>query len=190
VFIDRVLATKHFPLDPDLGNHPGFMLPPNKIFILTDNITPDCGNRQIADDLLTQVLLHEMGHVIEYQLLGGRQSPIDRERSEGFAVWFEQYSSDFASDLPKGQVRGYYRELLSSVGANKITAGGFVADPVGYAKAGLKIETVVSRKGITGLMSVYDLIREQGLSYETAVEKAFSWSPTTFSRHVAECCRR
>jgi hypothetical protein len=162
------------------------MIPPNRIYIVSDNISPNCESRAIADDVLTQVLLHEMGHVIEYILLGERQVPLDRERSEGFAVWFEQYSADFASSLPKGQARAYYAALASSAGVTS----GFTPDPVGYANAGERFQTIVRRKGIAGLMSVYSVIREQQVPFDVAVERALSWNKSYFQREVQDLMDR
>ncbi len=181
-FIDKTSAISQFPLSLTLGRHPGFMIPPNRIYLVPDHISPNCGNKEIADDILTQVLLHEMGHVVEYILLGERQSPVDRERSEGFAVWFEQYSAAYASSLPKGQVQAYYASLARSAGANQK----FSPSPQGYANAGIRFQTIVDRKGVSGLMSVYSLIREQQLPFDAAVERALSWNRATFERQVRE----
>lgn len=179
-FVDKMAAISQFPLDLTLGRHPGFMIPPNRIYLISDYVAPDCGDHQMADDLLTQVLLHEMGHVVEYVLLGERQTPIDRARSEGFAVWFEQYSAEFASNLLSGQVKSYYAGLAQMVDLDR----GFTPDPKGYAQAGLKFQTIVSRKGVSGLMSVYQLIREEQLPFDIAVERALSWNGATFERQV------
>lgn len=181
-FIDKTAAISQFPLSLTLGRHPGFMIPPNRIYLVPDHISANCGNREIADHVLTQVLLHEMGHVVEYILLGERQSPVDRERSEGFAVWFEQYSADYASSLPKGQVQAYYASLARSSSANQK----FSPDPQGYASAGIRFQTIVDRKGVAGLMNVYSLIREQQLPFDAAVERALSWDRTTFERQMRE----
>jgi len=61
---------------------------------------------------------------------------------------------------------------------------GFTPDPKGYAQAGLKFQTIVSRKGVSGLMSVYQLIREEQLPFDIAVERALSWNGATFERQV------
>lgn len=185
-FIDKTAAISQFPLSLTAGRHPGFMIPPNRIYIVPDHISAGCGNQEIADDMLIQVLLHEMGHVVEYILLGERQAPADRERSEGFAVWFEQHSADYASSLPKGQVRAYYAALARLVDS----ARQFTPDPQGYANAGMRFQTIVDRKGVSGLMSVYTAIREQHLPFDAAVERALGWDRATFERQVKEFRKR
>ena len=185
-FIDKTTAISQFPLALTAGRHPGFMIPPNRIYIVPDHISAGCGNQEIADDMLIQVLLHEMGHVVEYILLGERQTPPDRERAEGFAVWFEQYSAEYASSLPKGQVRAYYAALARMAdGARE-----FSPDPQGYANAGVRFQTIVDRKGVGGLMSVYTAIREQLIPFDAAVERAFTWDRATFERQVKEFRKR
>ncbi len=181
-FIDKTTAISQFPLALTVGRHPGFMIPPNRIYLVADHISSACEGGEIADDVLTQVLLHEMGHVVEYILLGEQQAPLDRERSEGFAVWFEQYSAEFASSLPKGQARAYYSTLARSSGATTR----FTSDPTGYANAGVRFQTIVARKGIAGLMNVYAVIREQQVPFDVAVERALSWNKNTFQRQIQE----
>ncbi len=181
-FIDKVAAISQFPLALTVGQHPGFMIPPNRIYLVTDYISPTCEGGEIADDVLTQVLLHEMGHVVEYILLGERQAPLDRERSEGFAVWFEQYSADFANSLPKGQVRAYYASLARLAE----TSAKFSSNPAGYANAGVRFQTIVERKGIAGLMNVYSVIREQQVPFEVAVERALSWNKNSFQKQIQQ----
>jgi len=185
-FIDRTSAISQFPLALTLGQHPGFMIPPNRIYLVADLISPNCSSNEIADDILTQVLLHEMGHVVEYILLGERQGTTDHERSEGFAVWFEQYSADFATALPKGQVSAYYAALARSGNTRRA----FSADPQGYANAGMLFQTIVERKGVAGLMKVYAAIREQQLPLDAAVEQALSWDRAAFDRQVQEYRKR
>ncbi|MFN5061741.1 MAG: hypothetical protein ACK5GN_02740 [Pseudomonadota bacterium] len=169
-FVDRNTAVGQFPLALTLGRHPGFMIPPNRIYLVTDYIAPDCADREVSDGVLLKVLLHEIGHVLEFILLGERQGPPDRERAEGFAVWFEQYSADFTMGLPKGSVRAYYESLARSARPGQR----FTPDPQGYAVSGMRFQKIVERKGIAGLMGVYEIIREQQLPFEVAVERAFS----------------
>jgi len=184
--IDKDRAFSQFPLALSAGKHPGFMIPPNRIYIITDYIAPNCDRQEGADDLLIQVLLHEMGHVVEHALLAERPVDADRARSEGFAVWFEQYASDFTSAIPHGQVRAYYAALARAGGATSA----FTPDPQGYAAAGLRFQTIVDRRGVSGLMRVYHFIREEGVSFESAVERALSWDSGTLKRQIEEFAKR
>ena len=182
VFIDRASAVSQFPMALSLGGHPGFMVPPNQIYIVTDYISPQCTPEGDADARLIQVLLHEMGHVLEYTLLGSSNVPSDRKRAEGFAAWFEGYSSRYASAIPPGTVKNFYRGMVrdqSSVGD-----GSFSGSGEDYAIASLEFEAVVARKGVAGLMDVYAKMTEENCSFYEALSKKFGWDARTLAREV------
>jgi citrate lyase beta subunit len=183
-FTDKATAFAQFPVALTLGRHPGFMIPPSQIYIITDFITPDCANSKVADELLAQVLLHEMGHVIEYLLLGESQTLHDRERSEGFATWFEQYASDSSSAIPKDSVKRYYGELARQ--SLRTEPGAFQGTPMDYARAALPFQAVVRRKGVPTLMDVYRHIRDDRLTWKEAIMRATGWSRATLERESRE----
>jgi hypothetical protein len=182
VFTDRATAIREFPTALTLGGHPGFMIPPSQIYIIADFISPDCAAGGVADAVLTQVLLHEMGHAVEYVLLGGVEMDTDRQRAEGFASWFEQYSADFASIIPRGSVKSFYRTLATQGLA--APSGGFNGTAQDYAVAALAFQAIVDRKGIHGLMKVYSEMAAQGMPLMGAVEQEFGWDSKTFEREM------
>lgn len=189
VFTDKATAFSQFPLALSLGRHAGFMIPPNRIYIISDFVSPDCSGQSVANEALIQVLLHEMGHVVEYLMLGEKRVDGDRERAEGFAAWFEQYSADFTSSIPAGKVRRYYAELARE--ALQHGAGGvFSGTAEDYAYAGLQFQAIVGRRGIAGLMQVYKAMREDGLSFHEAITKALSWNRATLQREMREIAAR
>lgn len=181
VFIDRRAALKQFPTYLAAGGHPGFMLPPNQIYLVTDFIVPDCKSGGVGDAFLAQVLLHEMGHVIEYLILGDR-APFERERAEGFASWFEQYSAGYSGVIPKGSVREYYHRLAKE--ALKTKASSFTGTPADYARAALKMQAVVDRRGISGLMEVYKTISAEQVPFDTAIERVLRWNKENMEREM------
>lgn len=182
VFTDRATAIREFPAALTLGGHPGFMIPPSQIYIIADFISPDCAPGGVADAVLTQVLLHEMGHAVEYVMLGGVQMDTDRQRAEGFASWFEQYSADFASIIPRGSVKSFYRSLASQgLAAPPAAFSGTAQD---YALAALAFQAIVDRKGVQGLMKVYSDMAAQGIPLMVAVEQEFGWDSKTFEREM------
>lgn len=182
VFTDKKSAFKQFPMALSLGGHPGFMVPPSNIYIIADYISPNCSGGEVSDALLTQVLLHEMGHVVEYLLLGSQQMGSDRQRAEGFAAWFEMYSSDFSSAIPRGQVREYYRGLAK----NALASGsrGFSGSAQDYGRAAFDFVAIVDRRGISGLMEVYASMRNDGLSFQDALNRKFRWSATVLEKEA------
>jgi hypothetical protein len=182
VFTDKKSAMTQFPMVLSLGGHPGFMVPPSNIYIIADYISPNCSGGEVSDALLTQVLLHEMGHVVEYLLLGSQQMSGDRQRAEGFASWFEIYASDFSSAIPRGQVREYYRSLAK----NALASGSrsFSGSAQDYGRSAFDFVTIVDRRGISGLMEVYALMRNDGLSFQEALHRKFRWTPAVLEKEA------
>ena len=182
VLIDRASAVSHFPMQLSLGGHPGFMVPPNQIYIVVDFISPNCQPSGDVDALLTQVLLHEMGHVLEFSLLGESGFAADRKRAEGFAAWFEGYSSKFSSAIPRGRVQETYRTMVQSqsgVGSQQFSGSG-----QDYAIASLEFEAIVARKGVSGLMEVYETMSTSRCSFYDALYKKFGWDQKDLQREV------
>ena len=183
VFIDRASAVSQFPMALSLGGHPGFMVPPNQIYMVVDYISPNCAASGDVDALLTQVLLHEMGHVLEFALLSGKGGD-DRKRAEGFAAWFEGYSSKFSSTIPKGSVQARYRSLMRSQGG--VGSPAFEGSGEDYAIASLEFEAIVSRKGVSGLMSVYETMAQDRCSFYEALNKRFGWDRKDLQHEVKQ----
>lgn len=183
VFIDRASAVSQFPMALSLGGHPGFMVPPNQIYMVVDYISPNCQANGNVDALLTQVLLHEMGHVLEFELLDGKGGE-DRKRAEGFAAWFEGYSAKFSPTIPTGSVRERYRSLIRSYDA--IGSSTFDGDGEDYALASLELEAVVERKGVSGLMSVYETMNKDRCSFYDALAKRYGWDRKDLQREVKQ----
>jgi hypothetical protein len=182
VLIDRASAVSQFPMQLSLGGHPGFMVPPNQIYIVVDYISPNCQPSGDVDALLTQVLLHEMGHVLEFSLLGESGFAADRKRAEGFAAWFEGYSSKFTSAIPRGRVQETYRGMVqseTSVGSRQFSGSG-----QDYAIASLEFDAIVARKGVSGLMDVYETMSDCRCSFYEALHKKFGWDRKDLQREV------
>ena len=158
------------------------MVPPNQIYIVVDFISPNCQPSGDVDALLTQVLLHEMGHVLEFSLLGESGFAADRKRAEGFAAWFEGYSSKFSSAIPRGRVQETYRTMVQSqsgVGSQQFSGSG-----QDYAIASLEFEAIVARKGVSGLMEVYETMSTSRCSFYDALYKKFGWDQKDLQREV------
>lgn len=182
-FTTERVALNEFPREIVLGQHPGFMVPPNRMYLIADNINTGCvggvggvsGGRlepKVVDIVLKGVLLHEFGHIVEYLLLGGRLIDEDRARAEGFAVWFEGYVANFVSDSEGGrELRGYNRYLGSRFGAS--SEGKFSQDARGYVSAGMRFSRLVEGGGVGGLLRVYRLMREEGMGFDRAQERVF-----------------
>jgi hypothetical protein len=186
VFVDKERAMKTFPARIVSGNHPGFMVPPDQIYLITDYIAPACGEEggaEIADAELTRILLHEMGHAIEFVILeeNGKHFYGNRERAEGFASWFEIYSSSFSGVIPEGSAQAMYQRA-----ARSSQGGEFDGTLAGYGKAAMKFDAIVRVKGISGLMAIYATMRQENVDFATAMERTIRWSPKALDREARD----
>jgi hypothetical protein len=182
ILIDRASAVSQFPMALSLGGHPGFMVPPNQIYIVVDAVAPDCRPTPENDAALLRVLLHEMGHVVDFALMDGVSTPGERKRTEGFASWFEGYASKNVSEIPPGAIARDYRQFVrdtDSVGEAEFSGGAH-----DYGVAELEFEAIVSKKGISGLMSLYQLMREKQCSLYTALKDKFGWDSKVLQREA------
>lgn len=183
VFLEKSAAFGQIPLDLTLNQHPGFMLPPNKIYLVTDFIAPNCDKGGATDKVLERILLHEFGHAIEFITLGDRQGESDRERAEGFATWFEYY----AAGQPEGLVSEYRATVRLRPSATQHVsseATAFRGTREDYLRAALRMQAVVEKRGVSGLMQVYAVLREKRVVFDSAVEEAIGWNATTLAHQV------
>lgn len=156
VMLDEATARRELSGTLATNCHPGWMVAPNNIYIVAERAAQYCGGKAVpvtlADRRLAQILVHEIGHALEYQLLPNERG-FDRMRAEGFASWFEQYASDYSSFIPKGSVRSEYRKLLTpDVFAPGWVFGGSASD---YARSALFFELLEKKRGVAGVMELY-----------------------------------
>lgn len=156
VMLDEETARKQLSGSLASNCHPGWMVPPDNIYVVAERAAQYCGGREVpaslADRRLAQILIHEIGHALEFKLLGTEQT-FDRMRAEGFAAWFEQFASEYSGIIPHGSVRQDYRKLLTpEVFAPQWQFAGSASD---YARAALFFEFLERRRGVAGVMDLY-----------------------------------
>ncbi len=190
VFTDKESALAQFPSSIAVEGHPGFMVPPSQIYIISDFVSEGCSGSPVADVTLEQVLLHEIGHAIEHILLDGSKVPPDRARSEGFASWFEQYSAEYAVDIPDGQVVAYYNGLAREGIGSSEEPQPFDGSAQAYAVSALRFRAIVDRQGVSGLMRVYDLMAEKELPFDAAVREVLRWNDGAMQREMVRVLRK
>jgi hypothetical protein len=181
VFLDETLPEKQIPTYLVTNCHPAWMTPPANLYIVSQRVIAGCTNngnsvkRSVADSELAPILIHEMGHALEYVLLGGVEGR-DRMRAEGFASWFEQYASDFSSVVQKGKMESFYSSLARTSFAQSPEVFTFVGSAHDYARASMYFHAIVSRKGVGGLMDVYENIKTTKTSFMQSVQKVTGWN--------------
>ncbi|MCO6431134.1 MAG: hypothetical protein J5J00_09760 [Deltaproteobacteria bacterium] len=178
VFMDEELPETQIPRSLISNCHPAWMTPPGNIYVVAQRVAAGCGGQKItareANATLTHILLHEIGHAIEFELLRKRLMP-DRMRSEGFASWFEQYSSDYSSIIRKGEMRRRYVGLAKQAVAASPTFT-FSGSGHDYARASLYFHAIVDRRGVRTLSQVYDTMATTRLSFFSAIDKTVHWN--------------
>ena len=185
IFMDENLPEHQIPEYLVDNCHPGWMLPPTKIYIVAQRVAGSCSGKGVnkkivADGDLIKVLLHEIGHSVEYQLLNQKQN--QRSLAEGFASWFEQESSNYSHLVDRNSVKQEYYNLAKASFKNNPQ---FVFDgsSYAYARASLYYHAIVRRGSIGHLMDIYDY-QNQGIDFLSAVDKRMGWSAKRFEEEV------
>lgn len=188
VFIDQEVSRMPIPRKLIDNCHPGWMLPPNRIYIVADRIKNNCRpgekTKKVADRDLLEVLLHEIGHVVEYQLLNQRRYRTeDAAVGEGFATWFELASGDYSS-ISKHSVNLKNVENLARLSFRQFPDRYvFRGQADDYARMASYFLTIVKRGRYQAITELYEQ-RRQGMSFLQAVEQVLNWSPADLQRET------
>lgn len=192
VFLDEELPEQQIPTFLISNCHPAWMTPPANLYFVAQRVAAGCGSSRpssrVADAQLAHIIIHEMGHAVEHVLLGAHAAT-DSARSEGFASWFEQFASDFSPVLADGEIRARYLELARSSFArdqNKPFAG----SAEDYARASLVFHAIVARRGVRGLVQVYEEIRTRRTAFRSAIERVLKWDQRRLDAEVRRILER
>ena len=160
VFMGKDIPNNQIPSYLITNCHPGWMVPPSDIYIAANSVYKGCNgnsNNEDADSELEQVLLHELGHAIEYRLLNNRNIR-DLKRSEGFATWFAIYAAGYSSNLDKGKLLSYYQNLAKTAIHNSPNVFNFSGSAYDYARASMYFYKIEQKQGVGGIIRLYDEI--------------------------------
>ena len=180
VFMDEDLPEAQIPKYLVDNCHPAWMTPPGNIYVVAQRVVAGCSGAapigsRVADEKLVQILLHEIGHAVEAQLLGPEFGG-DRMLREGFASWFEQYSADYSGILSDGEVRKYYSMLAKQLLLQSEGVFNFSGSAADYALASQYYWVIVDKKGVYSLMQVYQRMRAARLDYFSAIDQQLYWN--------------
>lgn len=193
VFLDEEVPETQIPAMLVTNCHPAWMTPIANLYVVGQRVVAGCGGGQspggkVADAELATVLLHEIGHGVEYQILkGGFEG--DKMRAEGFATWFETFASGFSSVIPKGQeLRQFKQMALRQLETNhgKFNFNGSGED---YARASMYFHVVVDKRGVKGLMDIYDSMLSKNILLRDAIKDAFAWDNNKLEAEVERFIR-
>ena len=188
VFMDEKESAGQVPRSLVDGCHPGWMTAPANIYIVAQRAAAGCSGTAVshaeADVQLATILVHEMGHAVEYQLLKHNYHG-NRMRAEGFATWFEQYAARYSSLLLQAQARRRNQLFARRSFATQPSQWAFRGSAEDYGRASMYFEAVVSRRGVAGLMDVYRMMGLSRMDFLPAIEKAVGWDQRTLEREIA-----
>ena len=186
VFMDEEVPDTQIPLQLVTNCHPAWMIPQANVYVVAQRVIAGCNGTaakqsRVGDQQLIDVLLHEMGHAIEFQLLGQRQNN-EQAVAEGFATWFAEYSSRY-SDVARGSK---LYEIYKQAARQRLAQSGISFDGTmsAYALAAAPFHAITARKGLAGVMQVYKAMRGQGLRFEEAVDSALGWNSKKLASEV------
>jgi hypothetical protein len=191
VFFDEALPEGQIPEYLRATCHPGWMTPPANIYVVAARVLGSCGgsaqergnrkSEKVADADLAQLLIHEIGHAVEYHLL---TDPLPREglRAEGFATWFESFASDHSSVIPRGRVSEHHRAIARAAMQQRPGPWRFGYRGEDYSRAAMYFLGLESRVGIPALLRVYEEIAEHRLPFLSAVTSELGIAPAELER--------
>lgn len=188
VFMDEARPDGQIPAALVSNCHPGWMTPPANIYIVADRVAAGCGGSApaattVADSALARVLIHEIGHAVEYRLLL-EQFGRSRMRAEGFATWFTGHAADFSPLLERGAVERENLALARVALAEGGITGPFRGGADDYARAGAIFAAIVARRGVRGIIDVYAVMRKNDLDLFAGIESRLGWDASHLSDEV------
>lgn len=188
VFVDKDLKSSELPSELLERCHPAWMTPPSNLYFVANRIAGGCSGRELfdrarADAEMAEVILHEIGHVIEYMLLKNKINP-DVPHAEGFATWFTSVASDYTPFFRRGQLKREQLQLAAVSLANGVGAGGFKGTENDYVVGALPYHAVYNRLGARGIKELYREL-EGGAPMIEALKQGVDWSPIKLKEEIA-----
>jgi hypothetical protein len=172
--------------------HAAWMGPPATIVVALDRLNPRCygqmGVGRSKKDALIGILLHEIGHAVEFRLMGRSFGRRQRWHSEGFAQWFELFVS---GSLKGDDVLAQQKKSQASRSYNARWRGElFRGTKKDYLASWSYFSAMVESHGLEGLFAVYQLMDEENLSFSEAAEKQLGLNQLVWGQAVAEFLAR
>ncbi len=159
--------------------HTALMGPPADILIDSYRLFHPCSasySSVTAENRLSRSLVHEVGHAVEYKLLGHAFGRRQRWHSEGFASWFE---SEAARELRGVRSEAATTELRRRA-RNSFDRNWkpylFRGSPQDYAQSYAMIAVIAETESVQRLRDVYSRMSADNCTFSESVERELGWS--------------
>lgn len=187
VFMDEDLPESEIPTYLVDNCHPAWMTPPANIYVVSQRVAQGCGGYKLTtkdtDAELAKILIHEIGHVIEFQLLHEKQS--SRMTAEGFATWFAEYAGQYSSVINTKKVEAENKEM-AKYAILKDKNFNFSGSGEDYARASRYFKVIVDKYGIANLIKIYDRVSEGKENFFEAVHFIVGEDQAKLERSIKE----
>ena len=193
VFLDENLPKSQIPKLLVQGCHPGWMTPPGNIYVAAQRVAEGCHGMPrktsaIADSDLTEVLVHELGHVVDFHLLKDQFSR-DRMRAEGFATWFTLHAARYSSFISQSQLRDRIYRLARQTLGQAPGAYVFMGGAEDYARAAMYFVAIEKSRGVKGIVDTYSHLSKENVSFFAAVGAVMYWDRSKLEAKVEKLLR-
>ncbi len=192
IFMDENLPEGQIPTSLVTNCHPGWMTPPANIYIVAQRVAGGCGTTRsttsVADSTLAEVLLHEMGHAVEFYLLN-RNNSHDRVRAEGFATWWERYASQYSAILNQREIERRQFEAARYSFKQNTGPARFQGSFEDYSRASMYFTAATAPRGIQGLMDIYRSMNERGTPFIPAILGEMNWDERRLQKEIEQALR-
>ena len=159
--------------------HPAWMRPPADIFVAAQRVATRCGYQRLnpaeASQELSQSLIHELGHAIEFEFMGRGFSRGQRWHSEGFARWFETLAGEYLSGRDRQKSKGEMRLLAKKATLSGWSPARFSGSAEDYARGYALIAVIAEGRSISRLSDVYKRMDRDSISLTEAVKRELGW---------------
>jgi len=156
--------------------HTALMGPPADVLIDGYRLFHPCNvtdSMPSPEQRLLRSLTHEVGHGLEYKLLGSGFSRRQRWHSEGFASWFESEAANFLPGAKAGSLRREMLRKARTAFRRDWRPYFFSGSPEDYSHSFALVDFLVQRGGPEGLLRVYETMSKENCAFAEAVEKSY-----------------
>lgn len=170
--------------------HTAWTGPPATIVIAADRLGTKCGREQLSQrevlDAFRDVLFHELGHVIEFRLMGEGFGRRKRWHGEGFAMWFESLAKQRlqgeAGATAVSEKKAKAREAFSP-DWHEYLFSGTAGD---YLQSYGRIAAIAGTQSVSRLIQVYQRMSRENCPFTKAVELELGWDEEQWTTAAAE----